>query len=113
MKVPGGSFPWASGVSVSGKGIKIQGGGSGRIIARSTDAVAVGTGTKTFTTQSGLSISAGQMLRISETGSRGNYMEGTVTQYNGTALTMKITNSGGSGTPQEVACLDGFDDCDH
>lgn len=100
VQLPSGSFTWARGVSVSGKGIHIQGGGSGRIIARSTSIVAVGNGAKAFTTQSGLRITAGQTLRISETGARANYMEGTVTSYSGTTLVMKITSTGGSGTPK-------------
>lgn len=97
--VPDGQFSWASGVTFSG--VRIRGGGSGRIIARSISSVVVGTGAKTFTTQIGLSITAGQILRIAGTGARTNYMEGTVTSYGGTTLVMNITSTGGSGTRHE------------
>jgi hypothetical protein len=98
--VPSGSCTWTSGVVISGKGIKLKGGGSGRIIARSTTSVAVGTGAKTFSTASALSLVTGQTLRVSKTGTRSIFMEGTVTSYSGTTLTMSITNTGGSGTAE-------------
>jgi len=96
--IPSGTCAWTSGVTISGKGIKVQGGGSGRIIARSTSSIAVGSGSKTFTTQSGLNISAGQTLRVSELGNRSNYMEGLVASYSGTTLIINAANVGGSGT---------------
>src|SRR5271166_3362700 len=41
--------PWTSGVTVSGKGIKIQGAGSGRIIAYAGNTLlTISTGTKTL-----------------------------------------------------------------
>lgn len=109
VTLPSGSFTWTTGVTISGKGIHIQGAGSGRIIARSTSSVAVGTGTKVFTIASGLSISNGTTLRIfnmadtsgwpgSNPNGRANFMEGTVTTYSGTTLTMSISSTGGSGT---------------
>ena len=101
--------PWFlymdSGVTIT-KGI-IQGSGSGRVIGRSTSSVAIGTGSKTFATQSGLSISNGQTLTIERTGTPhtgGNptgvrtWMTGTVTSYSGTTLVMDITSTAGSGT---------------
>lgn len=105
--IPAGLFTWNSGVTISGKGVKLQGAGAGRVIGRSTSSVAVGTGTKTFITQSGLPISNGQTLRIERTGTEvvgGNatgtrtYMIGTVTSYSGTSLTFDVTTTGGSGT---------------
>ena len=98
--VPAGTCSWTSGITIRGKGIKLQGGGSGRIIARSTTSVSVGSGSKTFVTQSGLNISPGQTLRISQLGSRRNFVEGTVTSYSGTTLIINATNAGGSGTPK-------------
>ena len=104
ITLPAGTFTWTSGVTIS-KAIKIQGAGSGRIIGQSRSNVAVGTGSKTFTTQAGLNISAGNTLRIESmplsNGSvdgRGTFMTGTVTSYSGTSLAMNITASGGSGT---------------
>lgn len=107
IMIPAGSFSWTTGVVISGKGIKLQGAGAGRVIGRSTSSVAIGTGAKTFTTQSGLSISGGQTLRIERTGDvviGGNAsggrasMTGTVTSYSGTSLVMNITSVVGSGT---------------
>ena len=106
VTLPSGSFTWTSGVTATGKAVKIQGAGSGRIIGRSLTSNGVGTGAKIFTTQSGLSITAGQTIRIirrviqSDSGSnvRGTFMEGTVTSYIGTILIMNVTSTGGSGT---------------
>jgi hypothetical protein len=96
--IPSGNCAWTSGVTINGKGIELQGAGSGRIIARSTSSIAVASGSRRFTTQSGLNISAGQTLRVSELGSRSNFMEGLVTSYSGTTLTIDVTTAGGSGT---------------
>src|SRR5262249_26037653 len=63
ITLPTGTFAWTTGVTVS-KAIKIQGAGSGRIIGRSRSNVAVGLGSKTFDTQSGLNITLGSILRI-------------------------------------------------
>lgn len=107
VTLPSGSFTWSAGITVSGKAITIQGAGSGRVIGRSASSVAVGTGSKTFTTQSGLFITNGQTLKIERTGtvvSSGQptgtraYMIGTVTSYSGTTLVMNITSTSGSGT---------------
>lgn len=98
VTIPSGTCAWTSGVSVSGKAITITGAGAGRIIAYSASSVAIGTGSKTFTIQAGLSISGGQTLRISENGARGSYMEGTVSSYSSTTLTMSIATTAGSGT---------------
>ena len=104
ITLPAGTFTWTTGVTIS-KALKIQGAGSGRIIGRSRSNVAVGMGSKTFTTQAGLNISAGNTLRIESmpltngtTDGRGTWMQGTVTSYSGTSLTMNVTTSGGSGT---------------
>ena len=104
ITLPAGTFTWANGVTIS-KAIKIQGAGSGRIIGQSRSNVAVGTGSKTFTTQADLSIATGDTLRIESmpldngtTDGRGTWMQGTVTSYSGTTLTMNVITSGGSGT---------------
>jgi hypothetical protein len=97
---------WTSGVNVSGKGIKILGAGSGRIIALDDGAtdLTIGTGTKTITIAlfspgfSSASITAGQTLRLTQTNNRPNFMQGTVTSLVGSVLTMNITSTGGSGT---------------
>ena len=96
--IPGGTCNWTSGVTINGKRIKLQGGGSGRIIANTADTLTVGTGTRTVNIQSGLNIAVGQALRLSQTGTRSNFMDGTVASYSGTTLTLTVTATGGSGT---------------
>src|SRR5437867_1842405 len=104
--IPAGTSTWTTGVNVSGKAIRIQGAGSGRIIGRSLSSVTVGSGAKTFTTQSGLSINIGQVLRVvrrviqadGNSDVSGTFVEGIVTTYSGTTLTLDITSTGGSGT---------------
>lgn len=113
VTIPSGDYTWASGVTISGKGIHLQGAGSGRVIARSTSSVSVGTGTKVFTitldniSQTAATITAGDTLKIWRTGGEvvggnatGNipWMRGTVTSLVGTTLTMDITSTNYSGT---------------
>lgn len=68
--------------------------------ATSTTSNTIGTGTKSFTTQTNKGYVTGQTLKIIQTGTPGNFMQGTVTSYNSTtgALVMNITSVGGSGT---------------
>src|SRR6516225_3674151 len=49
VMIPAGTCTWASGVTISGKGIILKGAGSGRIVAydNGTETLTVGTGTKT------------------------------------------------------------------
>lgn len=100
--IPAGTCTWTSGVTTSGKGIIIQGAGSGRIIAYTAATLTVATGTQslaiTLTGTPTTTISSGETLRISETGSRSNWMQGTVTSYSGGTLSMNITTTGGSGS---------------
>jgi hypothetical protein len=108
VTLPSGIFSWSSGVTISAKAVKIQGNGSGRIIGRSLTSTTVGTGSNTFTTQSGLSITGGQTLTVVRradqasslafTETRGTFMTGTVTSYSGTTLVLNVTAIGGSGT---------------
>ena len=98
--IPPGTCLWTSGVTIRNKGIRLLGGGSGRIIARSASIVTVGSGSKEFEIQSGLAITAGQILRVSQLGTRSNFMEGAVISYSGTTLRINATNTGGSGTPK-------------
>jgi hypothetical protein len=97
---------WSSGVRIAGKGITIQGQGSGRIIAydNGIENLTVGTGTLTINIAgyspgfNASSITNGETLRVSENNNRTNWMEGTVTALSGNTLTMNITSTGGSGT---------------
>lgn len=98
ITLPEGSFPWASGVTLS-KGVHVQGAGSGRVVAWSASSVSIGTGAKVFTVQAGLSIADGTTLRIWQTATdKSEFMLGTVTSLVGTTLTMNITSSNGSGS---------------
>ena len=67
-------------------------------LATSTTSLAIGTGSTAFTTQAGLAYSAGARARASSTADGGNYMEGLVTAYSGTTLTINVTATGGSGS---------------
>lgn len=62
----------------------------------STTSLAIGTGTKTFTTQAGLGYTAGQLVVANNT--TANWMAGTVSSYSGTTLVLSVTVVGGSGT---------------
>jgi len=111
LTIPAGSATWTSGLAIN-KRIRVRGQGSGRVVARSTDTVTVGTGIKTFAllpipAGSTPPITNGQVLRVERTGnphSNGNpsstraSMTGTVTNYSGGILTLNVTSVTGSGT---------------
>lgn len=64
----------------------------------STTSVTIGTGAKSFTTQSGKGFVAGQPVLISSAASRANWMWGIVSAYASTTLDVTVTHTGGSGT---------------
>jgi len=66
----------------------------------STTSLLIGTGSKTFTTQTSLAFSIGQFVQIANTGTPANYMYGQVTAYNsGTgSMTVLVSAVGGAGT---------------
>ena len=66
--------------------------------ATSTTSLAIGLGSTAFTTQAGLAYSVGAFTRASSAANGANYMQGLVTAYSGTTLTINVTESGGSGT---------------
>ncbi len=66
--------------------------------ATSASSVAIGIGPKSFTTQAGLAYSAGARARASAAADTANSMEGLVTGYAGTTLTINVTRTSGSGT---------------
>jgi signal peptidase I len=65
-------------------------------LATSTTSVSMAIGSKTFTTQAGLAYLANDRVRISNSSS--NYMEGVVTAYTSTTLTVSVDRFVGSGT---------------
>jgi hypothetical protein len=65
----------------------------------STTSLAIGTGSKVFTTQTGKDVGVGQFVLIaSDADPATNYMLGQVTAYSGATLTVNVTTIGGSGT---------------
>lgn len=70
------------------------------LLATSTSSVAIGTGSKSFTIETGKTFVAGQSIMVQYTTTPTNWMYGTVTSYNsGTgALVVNVTSVLGSGT---------------
>jgi len=68
--------------------------------ATSSTSVAIATGSKSFTIETGKSFQIGQSVRVASTANPANYMDGQVTAHNnGTgALTVNVTAIGGTGT---------------
>ncbi|MFL9960469.1 hypothetical protein PQR02_04895 [Paraburkholderia sediminicola] len=71
------------------------------LTATSTTALAIGTGAKTFTTQTGKQFAAGQFVSIVSNGTPANYMHGQVTSYSGTSLVVNVLDVGGSGSQSD------------
>lgn len=72
----------------------------GSYSATSTTSLAIATGSKSLTVEVGKGFAIGQLVLIASTAAPSNYMSGQVTAYNtGTgAMTVNVTNIGGSGT---------------
>lgn len=66
--------------------------------ATSTSSLAIGTGSKSFTTQAGLAYTVGARVRASSAGDTAKWMEGVVSSYSGTALVVTVDKTNGSGT---------------
>ncbi len=64
----------------------------------SVSSVAIGVGSKSFTTQTGKFFDAGMWLLITSGADPTNYFHGYSTSYVGAGLTVMVTNIGGSGT---------------
>jgi hypothetical protein len=65
----------------------------------STTSLAIGTGSKTFTTQQNKDLGVGSwVLAVSDAAPATNFMVGQVTAYSGTSLTVLMTYSQGTGT---------------
>lgn len=70
-----------------------------RLQGTSTSSVAIGTGSKSFTTQSGKFFDTGKFVLITDDAAPStNWMFGQVTAYTGTSLTVNVLAIGGSGT---------------
>lgn len=68
------------------------------LVATSTSSIAIGTGSKSFTTQSGKQFAAGQFILIVDNADAANFMHGQVTSYSGTSLVVNVIDIGGTGT---------------
>jgi hypothetical protein len=66
--------------------------------ATSTTSLAIGTGSKSFTVQTGLPILPGAWMVASSAANVANWMAGQVTSYGGSTLVLNVTSVGGSGT---------------
>jgi hypothetical protein len=66
--------------------------------ATSTTSLAIGTGSKTFTTQSGKDFGVGSWVFASSNADPTNFMLGQVTSYSATSLVVNVTTIGGTGT---------------
>lgn len=68
--------------------------------ATSTTSVTIGTGSKTFTIQTGKAFSVGQFVIVSDQTTPANYMVGQVTAHNSStgSLVISVSSTGGSGT---------------
>lgn len=71
--------------------------GPGYKATSATSLLTEGTGIKVFTTQAGLAYSVGARVRATSIGTA-EWMEGTVTVYSGTTLTVSMEANSGSGT---------------
>jgi hypothetical protein len=71
---------------------------AGAFTGTSTSSVAIGTGNKTFTTQSGEQYTAGVYLIAVSQANTANFMFGQVVSYAGTSLVLNVQATGGSGT---------------
>lgn len=64
----------------------------------SSSSVAIGGGTKSFQVQAGLAYVAGNLVRITNTANVNQWMQGSITSYSGTTLTIFASTAQGSGT---------------
>jgi hypothetical protein len=97
VRVPAGTAIWSSGLSIS-NGIRLEGAGAGGFKGSSRTSLAIGTGARTFVTQAGLDLPAGQTVRALFIANGARFLEGTVTRYTGTSLQLNVSRTGGSGT---------------
>lgn len=66
--------------------------------ATSATSFAIGTGSKAFTTQTALAYTSGARVRIASSANTDNWMEGLVSAYSGSTLTVTVGLTNGTGT---------------
>lgn len=89
---PYGLYLFENGVYLYSKQITVRGAGEGVL---STSSVTVGTGAKVFTVPADLGWTAGIGIRIWHAQDRYIWMQGTVTSYSGTTLTVDVNETSG------------------
>lgn len=69
-------------------------------VATSTTSMSIGTGARTFTTQANLAYHPGTRVRLVSNASPSNFMEGVITEYSGSSMSVNSTliGTGASGT---------------
>jgi hypothetical protein len=75
----------------------------------SATSVAIGTGTKTFTTVSGLGFSPGMLLRVASRANSANFMEGEVISNSGNTLVLFVDVAGTNPTTGGAGTLSDWD----
>jgi hypothetical protein len=70
-------------------------------VATSASVLTIATGSQAFVTQSGLAYMVGTRARAASRSNPANFMEGVVTAYTGTSLTINVDLIGGSGAPAD------------
>lgn len=85
---PKASGTWPAAISLKGSGPT----------ATSTTSLAIGTGSKTFTTQANRSLLVGDRIRAKSAANPTHWMEGYITSYSGTSLIVDMDLVGDSGT---------------
>jgi hypothetical protein len=71
---------------------------AGAFVGTSTSSVSIGAGTKNFTTQAGELYTPGVFMTAISAANNANWVFGQVLSYVGTALSLNVTMTGGSGT---------------
>jgi hypothetical protein len=111
VTIPAGTCTWTSGVTISGKGITVNGAGSGRIIAYDTGTLALqGSGTLSvpitgFTPGfSSSTLTSGLPIKVFQEGNDPAYMLGTVSSYSGSTLSVSVSSSSGSVSCNVAPC---------
>jgi hypothetical protein len=98
QRPPNATF-WQLVASKGGKGDKGTKGDDGApgvgYGGTSTTSLTIGAGAQTFATQAGLAYTVGARVRLS---SGSNFMEGVLTAYAGTSMTVNVDKVGGTGT---------------
>ncbi len=111
VTIPSGNFASSANFEFTNNNwVILQGQGAGKVLGNSTTTLAIGTGSKSWATQSGLPITVGQTLTVERVGGTVSggvaslpipSMTGTVTVYSGNTLTLNVTTVNGSGTHPE------------